>query len=81
MPYTPLEKGKTMSARNGRIYDFCGALVNFGKDEVLDTRTGFVFRESESDYHSFIVGIMKNAQTQADELAKKGVPNAVPTIL
>ena len=60
---------------------FSGSFINLGKDEVLDTRTGFVFRESEGDYQSFIEGMMKNAQTQADELAKKGIPNAIPTTI
>lgn len=69
----PLQVGESLT--------FSGPSISINSDLVINTHEGYIFRASEKSMAAFMADMTSKAQAQAEEAAKKGIPNAVPTML
>lgn len=69
----PLQVGESLT--------FSGPSISINSDLVINTREGYIFRASEKSMAAFMADMTGKAQAQAEEEAKNGIMNAVPTVL
>lgn len=66
----PIQVGESLS--------FSGNSISVNSESVINSQSGFVFRGAEKPMAAYMADIMREAQAQEEEAAKKGIPNAVP---
>lgn len=65
----------------GESISYAGPVIWVNLEPVVNTKAGFFFRPNEKSMSAFMAEMQANAQKQAQELSKAGIPNAVPTVL
>ena len=69
----PLKVGESLS--------FAGPYITVNSELIVNTNAGFIFRFAEKSMAEHTQEMMDQAEAQAKEAAKSGIPNAVPIML
>lgn len=78
-------RGVMQALQIGESLSFSGPNIDVTSGLVINTREGFIFRAAEKSMGAYMAEQMSQAKAAAEaqmaEVAKTGIPNAVPTLI